>query len=127
METSFRSPAGSEDELPENPSQAPGAEPLHPPVPASGGRAGLGKDRAARPAQRDLLQARPAFGSRGPGEGSTTGAGDRLRPLEIREVEGNHYSILREPNVEVLADGLKEVLDPARAPGGARKMPRPMR
>ncbi|MCP4661368.1 MAG: alpha/beta fold hydrolase, partial [bacterium] len=33
--------------------------------------------------------------------------------LEIREVGGNHYSILREPNVEALADGLKEVLDPA--------------
>ena len=41
--------------------------------------------------------------------------------MEIREVAGNHYSILREPNVEVLAEGLKEVLDAARAPGGARE------
>ncbi len=47
--------------------------------------------------------------------------------LEIHEVEGNHYSILREPNVEVLADGLREVLDPARAPGRARKVSQPMR
>ncbi|MCP4657555.1 MAG: hypothetical protein GY856_19285 [bacterium] len=47
--------------------------------------------------------------------------------LEIREVAGDHYSILREPDVEALADGLKEVLDPAWAPGGARKMPQPMR
>ncbi|MCP4654590.1 MAG: amino acid adenylation domain-containing protein, partial [bacterium] len=29
--------------------------------------------------------------------------------LEIREVAGDHYSILREPDVEALADGLKEV------------------
>ncbi|MCP4658832.1 MAG: non-ribosomal peptide synthetase, partial [bacterium] len=47
--------------------------------------------------------------------------------VEIHEVGGNHYSILREPDVEALADGLKEVLNPARAPGGARKMPQPMR
>ncbi len=31
--------------------------------------------------------------------------------LEIREVEGNHYSILREPHVKVLAAGLREVLE----------------
>ncbi|MCP4663173.1 MAG: AMP-binding protein, partial [bacterium] len=31
--------------------------------------------------------------------------------LEIHEVEGNHYSILRDPHVEELADCLKEVLD----------------
>ncbi len=44
--------------------------------------------------------------------------------LEIREVEGNHYSMLREPHVEVLADGLREVLDAARAPGGAHALGR---
>ncbi len=43
--------------------------------------------------------------------------------LEIREVGCNHYSILRDPHVEALADGLEEVLDPAWAPGGARETP----
>ncbi|MCP4653941.1 MAG: hypothetical protein GY856_00840, partial [bacterium] len=36
--------------------------------------------------------------------------------VEIHEIGGNHYSILRDPHVEVLADCLKEALDPARAP-----------
>ncbi|MCP4661804.1 MAG: AMP-binding protein [bacterium] len=37
--------------------------------------------------------------------------------LEIHEIGGNHYSILRDPHVEVLADCLAEILDPAWAPG----------
>ncbi len=31
--------------------------------------------------------------------------------LEIREIGGNHYSVLREPDVEELAAGLREVLE----------------